>query len=50
MCTDHLIPSLGLERKSMVIQPDEKRVVAYHEAGHAVVGWFKRFADPLMKV
>jgi AFG3 family protein len=40
----------GLERKSMVIQPDEKRVVAYHEAGHAIVGWFKRFADPLMKV
>ena len=34
----------------MVIQPEEKRVVAYHEAGHAVVGWFKRFADPLMKV
>lgn len=40
----------GLEKKSMVIQPDEKKVIAYHEAGHAVVGWFLRHADPLMKV
>ncbi len=40
----------GLEKKSLVIQPDEKKVVAYHEAGHAVVGWFLRHADPLMKV
>lgn len=40
----------GLEKKSLVIQPDEKRVIAYHEAGHAVVGWFLRYADPLMKV
>ena len=34
----------------MVIQPQEKKVVAYHEAGHAIVGWFLRHADPLMKV
>lgn len=40
----------GLERKTMVIQPEEKKVVAYHEAGHAIVGWFLRHADPLMKV
>ena len=40
----------GLEKKSMVIQPEEKKVIAYHEAGHAVVGWFLKFADPLMKV
>ena len=40
----------GLEKKSLVIQPDEKKVVAYHEAGHAVVGWFLQHADPLMKV
>lgn len=40
----------GLEKKSMVIQPEEKKVIAYHEAGHAVVGWFLRYADPLMKV
>ena len=40
----------GLEKKSLVIQPEEKKVIAYHEAGHAVVGWFLRYADPLMKV
>lgn len=40
----------GLEKKSMVIQPEEKKVIAYHEAGHAVVGWFREHADPLLKV
>lgn len=40
----------GLEKKSLVIQPDEKKVIAFHEAGHAVVGWFLEHADPLMKV
>eukprot|EP00800_Vazella_pourtalesii_P021116 TRINITY_DN7699_c0_g2_i6.p1 TRINITY_DN7699_c0_g2~~TRINITY_DN7699_c0_g2_i6.p1 ORF type:complete len:600 (-),score=130.82 TRINITY_DN7699_c0_g2_i6:827-2626(-) len=40
----------GLERKSQVLQPDEKKVVAYHEAGHAVTGWFLEYADPLLKV
>ena len=40
----------GLEKKSLVIQPEEKKVIAYHEAGHAVVGWFLEHADPLMKV
>ena len=40
----------GLEKKTLVIQPEEKKVIAYHEAGHAVVGWFLRYADPLMKV
>lgn len=45
------IPTLtGLEKKSLVIQPEEKKVIAYHEAGHAVVGWFLEHADPLMKV
>ena len=34
----------------MVIQPEEKKVIAYHEAGHAIVGWFLEHADPLMKV
>jgi AFG3 family protein len=33
-----------------VISVDERRTVAYHEAGHAVVGWFLRFAEPLLKV
>ena len=40
----------GLEKKTNVLQPEEKRTVAYHEAGHAVVGWFLEFADPLLKV
>ncbi|KAJ1723890.1 AAA ATPase afg3 [Coemansia erecta] len=40
----------GLEKKSRVLSPEEKRTVAYHEAGHAVVGWFMRHADPLLKV
>lgn len=40
----------GLEKKSLVLRPEEKRVVAYHEAGHAISGWFLKFADPLLKV
>uniref|UniRef100_A0A7N8WNI6 AFG3-like AAA ATPase 1 n=1 Tax=Mastacembelus armatus TaxID=205130 RepID=A0A7N8WNI6_9TELE len=40
----------GLEKKSQVLQPTEKKTVAYHEAGHAVVGWFLQHADPLLKV
>ena len=40
----------GLEKKSQVLQPDEKKKVAYHEAGHAVAGWFLEHASPLLKV
>lgn len=40
----------GLEKKTKVLQPDEKKTVAYHEAGHAVCGWFLEHADPLLKV
>ncbi|KAI1262451.1 ATP-dependent metallopeptidase Hfl [Xylariaceae sp. FL1019] len=40
----------GLERKSLVLNPVEKKTVAYHEAGHAICGWFFRDADPLLKV
>ncbi|KAI0320375.1 ATP-dependent metallopeptidase Hfl [Amylostereum chailletii] len=40
----------GLERKSRVLSPDEKKTVAYHEAGHAICGWFLEHADPLLKV
>ncbi|KAI1006764.1 Mitochondrial respiratory chain complexes assembly protein [Podosphaera aphanis] len=40
----------GLEKKSLVLSPEEKKVVAYHEAGHAICGWFFRYADPLLKV
>ncbi|KAG8720909.1 AAA ATPase afg3 [Ceratobasidium sp. 394] len=41
---------VGLERKSRVLGKEEKRTVAYHEAGHAVCGWFLEHADPLLKV
>ncbi|XP_055084745.1 AFG3-like protein 2 isoform X1 [Periophthalmus magnuspinnatus] len=40
----------GLEKKTQVLQPDEKKVVAFHEAGHAVAGWFLEHTDPLLKV
>ena len=40
----------GPERKSRVITPEEKKIVAYHEAGHAVAGWFTPKADPPFKV
>ncbi|XP_074929794.1 mitochondrial inner membrane m-AAA protease component AFG3L1-like isoform X4 [Chelonoidis abingdonii] len=40
----------GLEKKTQVLQPNERTTVAYHEAGHAVVGWFLEHADPLLKV
>jgi len=40
----------GMEKKTNVLQPDEKKTVAYHEAGHAVAGWFLEHADPLLKV
>jgi cell division protease FtsH len=40
----------GLEKKDKLISPEERKTVAYHEAGHAVVGWFLEHADPLLKV
>ena len=41
---------MGAERRSMVMTEDEKKLTAYHEAGHALVGWFSPFHDPLHKV
>ena len=40
----------GLEKKNKIISPEEKKIVAYHEAGHAVAGWYLKHADPLVKV
>lgn len=40
----------GMEKKTQVLQPEEKKIVAFHEAGHAIVGWFLEHADPLLKV
>lgn len=40
----------GLEKKSKIISPDEKRIIAFHEAGHAVISWLLKHVDPLVKV
>jgi AFG3 family protein len=40
----------GLEKKNKIISPDEKKIIAYHEGGHAVAGWFLEHAHPLVKV
>ena len=40
----------GLEKKNKIISPDEKKVVAYHEAGHASISWLLEHAHPLVKV
>ena len=40
----------GLERKTKIMTEDEKRSVAYHEAGHATISWLLRWANPLVKV
>ena len=40
----------GLEKKSKIISPEEKKIIAYHEAGHAVASWLLKHVDPLIKV
>ncbi len=40
----------GLEKKNKIISPEEKRIIAYHEAGHAICGWYLEHAHPLVKV
>lgn len=40
----------GLEKKSRIISPAEKKIIAYHEAGHAIVSWMLKNVDPLLKV
>lgn len=40
----------GLEKKSKIISPSEKKIIAYHEAGHAVVSWMLKNVDPLQKI
>ncbi|XBW36998.1 hypothetical protein QEN19_002578 [Hanseniaspora menglaensis] len=40
----------GLERKTKLLSADERKIVAYHEAGHAICGWYLKEADPLLKV
>ena len=40
----------GLEKKNKIISPNEREIVAYHESGHAIVGWYLEHTDPVMKV
>ncbi|MEO6328432.1 MAG: ATP-dependent zinc metalloprotease FtsH [Ginsengibacter sp.] len=40
----------GLEKKNKIILPEEKEIIAYHEAGHAICGWYLEHAYPLLKV
>lgn len=40
----------GLEKKNKLISPEEKEIVAFHEAGHAITGWFLKNTDPVVKV
>jgi len=40
----------GLEKKNKIITPEEKKIIAYHEAGHAAVSWLVKYASPLVKV
>ena len=40
----------GIERKKTIMSPQEKRITAFHEAGHAVAGWLLPGCDPVLKV
>jgi cell division protease FtsH len=40
----------GLEKKNKLISPEERKIIAYHEAGHAITGWFLENTDPVVKV
>ncbi len=40
----------GLEKKNKLISPEERKIIAYHEAGHAITGWFLQYTDPVVKV
>jgi cell division protease FtsH len=40
----------GLEKKNKIISPEEREVIAFHESGHAIVGWFSEHTDPVVKV
>ncbi|GIV57420.1 MAG: ATP-dependent metallopeptidase FtsH/Yme1/Tma family protein [Bacteroidetes bacterium] len=40
----------GLEKKNKIISPEERKIVAYHESGHAITGWFLKHTDPVIKV
>lgn len=49
-CADASSPSVPPACTAQVISQEERKTVAYHEAGHAVVGWFLKYTEPLLKV
>ena len=44
------VPGAGMEKMSNVLTPEEKEIIAYHEAGHALTAWFLEHTDPILKV
>ena len=48
-CPVYLYP-VGVAKKSRILSPMEKKVIAYHEAGHALMGWLLQHTDLLLKV
>ena len=38
---------MGVERKSLILTPDDKKIISYHEAGHALVAYYTELADPV---
>ena len=45
-----LMAASGMEKKTSVLSPQERRVVAYHEAGHTLLAWLLEYTDPVLKV
>jgi len=42
--------TMGVERKSMILTPYDKKIISYHEAGHALVAYYAKYADPVHKI
>lgn len=49
-CNLNSLHYVGMEKRSNTMSPEERRTLAFHEAGHAVVGWMLEHTDPLLKV
>ena len=39
-----------MEKKSNPLSPEERKTIAYHEAGHAIIGWMLKYTEPVLKV
>ena len=45
-----LLCAAGMEKKSNPLSPEERKTIAYHEAGHAIIGWMLKYTEPVLKV